>query len=232
MSEDRPRQFTPQMLIGLMVISIGVLFTLDNFGMVQDWDRHVLRYWPAGLLAIGLMKLWQSRDGMGGSFGGLLFTIAGGWLLLEQTTLIRISFTDLWPLLLVLFGGYLVWQGVAGPRPRAAGDSNATVNATAILGGITRGNNSRAFKGGQITAVMGGCELDLRQASIDAEAVFDVFALWGGIEIRVPDDWTVVSRVVPLLGGFADSTRPAQTAPAKRLVIRGFVIMAGVEVKN
>lgn len=224
-------RLTPQLLIGLIVISIGVLFTLDNVGIVR-WDRYVLRYWPAGLIAIGLVKLWQSHDGMGGAFGGLLFTIAGGWLLLEQTTLIRISFMDLWPLLLVLFGGYLVWQGVVGPRPRSTSDANATLNATAILGGITRGNNSRAFKGGDITAVMGGCELDLRQANIEGEAVFDVFALWGGIEIRVPEDWTVVSRVMPLLGGFADSTRPPQAALTKRLVIRGFVIMAGVEVKN
>jgi hypothetical protein len=41
-----------------------------------------------------------------------------------------------------------------------------------------------------------------------------------------------VSRVVPVLGGFADSTRPPPSALGKRLVVRGFVIMAGVEVKN
>ena len=79
---------------------------------------------------------------------------------------------------------------------------------------------------------MGGCEIDLRQASIDGEAVIDVFALWGGIEIRVPEDWTVVSRVMPILGGVEDKTRPPQTAAGKRLVVRGFVVMAGVEMKN
>jgi predicted membrane protein len=231
MAENRPIQLTPQLIIGLMVIGIGVMFTLENFGFVR-WDRSVLRYWPVGLIAIGLAKLWQSREGSGGAFGGFAFTIAGLWLLLEQTTLIRISFVDLWPLVLVMFGAYLVWQGVSGPRSRSTNESNASVNATAILGGITRGNNSRAFKGGDLTAVMGGCEIDLRQASIEGDAAFDVFALWGGIEIRVPEDWTVVSRVVPVLGGFSDTTRPPQSALTKRLVIRGLVIMAGVEVKN
>ena len=51
---------------------------------------------------------------------------------------------------------------------------------------------------------MGGCEIDLRHASIDGEAVIDIFALWGGVELRVPPDWTVVSRVTPILGGVDD----------------------------
>lgn len=227
--ENRPTRVSPQLLLGLMVIGVGVLFTLENLG-VAHWNRYIFRYWPAGLIAIGLLKLWQSRGG-GGAFGGLLFTLAGTWLLLEQTALVRISFADLWPLLLVLVGGFLVWQGVAGPRRRTADDTNSTISAMAILGGVSRGNNSRVFKGGDLTAIMGGCELDLRQAGLDQPAVIDVFALWGGIEIRIPPDWTVVSRVTPFLAGFSDSTRPSQTA-TKQLVIRGFIMMAGVDVKN
>jgi len=224
-------RLTPQLVVGLMVIALGVLFTLDNFGLAR-WDQRWLRYWPAGLIAIGLVKLWQARLGTGGAFGGFVFTLAGTWLLLEQTTLIRISFLDLWPLLLVFVGVYLVWQGVSGPRPRPAADMHSTVSAMAILGGVHRNSTARAFKGGDLTAILGGCELDLRQAGIEGEAIVDVFAIWGGIEIRVPDDWIVDSRVVPVMAGFEDKTRPAQTAASKRLIVRGFVIMAGVEVKN
>jgi predicted membrane protein len=79
---------------------------------------------------------------------------------------------------------------------------------------------------------MGGCEIDLRQAAIDGEAVIEVFALWGGIEIKVPEDWTIGSRVVPILGGFEDKTRPQRGAAAHRLLIRGFAIMGGIEIKN
>ena len=228
--EGRPTRFTPQLLLGLMVIGIGVLFMLENLG-VAHWNRYIFRYWPAGLIVIGLLKLWQSRGG-GGGFGGLLFTLAGTWLLLEQTALVRISFADLWPLLLVFVGGFLVWQGVAGPRRRVTDDTNSTVSAVAVLGGVSRGNNSRAFKGGDLTAIMGGCEIDLRQAGLEQPAVIDVFALWGGIEIKIPPDWTVVSRVTPFLAGFSDSTRPTQAASTKQLVIRGFIMMAGVDVKN
>lgn len=161
-----------------------------------------------------------------------MFVVIGTWLLLEQTALVRLSFWDMWPALLVFFGLFLVWQGLSGPRRRPIGDSNAFVSATAVLGGVARGNNSSAFRGGDLTAVMGGCEIDLRHASIDGEAVLDVFALWGGIEMRVPEDWTVVSRITPILGGVDDKTRPPQAASRHRLVLRGFVVMAGVEIKN
>ena len=56
--------------------------------------------------------------------------------------------------------------------------------------------------------------------------------MWGGIEIRVPDDWTVDLRGVPVLAGFVDKTRPPAMATEKRLVIRGMALMGGVEIKN
>jgi predicted membrane protein len=226
----RPR-FTPQALFGFIVIIVGVLFTLDNLN-VLDAEAY-LQYWPAGLVAVGLLKLWQVRAGHGIA-GGVLLVALGGWMLLERIVAIQIRLHDVWPLFFVFLGGYLVWKGFGGsPRPRSS-DDNAHVSALAIMAGVVRGNNSSAFQGGDLTAIMGGCEIDLRHASIaGTEAVIDVFAFWGGIEIRIPEDWTVVPRITPLMGGFEDKTRPSATGPAgKRLVLRGIVIMGGVGVKN
>jgi predicted membrane protein len=226
---DSDLRFTPQLLMGLFIVIVGIVFTLDNLGMAEA-ERYV-RYWPLGLIAVGSLKVWQSRGG--GAFVGLLFIIAGTWLLLESLDIVNVPFWRMWPLLLVLFGASMIWQGVRGGRRlAAAADTNDTLSALALLGGMNRGNNSRAFKGGDLTAVMGGCEIDLRQAAIEGEAVIDVFAIWGGIEIRVPESWTVIGRVSPILGGFEDKTRPPHEVSTQRLVIRGIVIMGGVEVKN
>lgn len=220
---------TPQLVMGLLIIIVGVLFTLDNLGIAYAEDY--LRYWPAGVIAIGLVKLWDGRGATSGSFAGFLFVLAGMLLLADSLGVMRVSIGQLWPLVLVFFGASMVWRGMYG-RAALSSDSTATVSGIAILGGVKRGNNSRAFKGGDLTAVMGGCEIDLRQAAIDGEAVIEVFAMWGGIEIRVPEDWTVISRVIPLLGGVEDKTRPPQGATTHRLVLRGFAIMGGIEVKN
>lgn len=222
-------RLTPQLVLGLLIVIVGVLFTLDNMGLAYAEDY--LRYWPVGLIAIGLVKLWQAGKGRCGGFGGVIFVGIGTLLLLDSLDMVRISVNEIWPMLLVFFGASMVWRGWYGRRAIAA-DSAATVSGIAILGGVKRGNNSRAFRGGDLTAIMGGCEIDLRQAAIDGEAVIEVFAMWGGIEIRVPEDWTVNSRVVPLLGGMEDKTHPPQGATTHRLVLRGFAIMGGIEVKN
>ena len=220
---------TPQLVLGVMIAAVGVLLTLDNMGVAHAADY--LRYWPVGLIAIGLVKLWQAGQGRCGGIGGTLFVGAGALLLLDALDLIRLSTDAVWPMVLVFFGMSMVWRGWSGGRPAAA-DQSAFISGMAVLGGVKRGNNSRAFRGGDLTAIMGGCEIDLRQAAIDGEAVIDVFAMWGSIELRVPDDWTVNSRVVPLLGGVEDKTHPAPGSTAHRLVLRGFAVMAGVEVKN
>lgn len=271
-------RITPQLILGLLIIFVGVVFMLDELGIAPAISY--LRYWPVALIAIGIAKMLQARDG-GGAFAGLVFTIAGVWLQAEELDIIHVSLRNVWPIGLVLVGGYLVWQGLtnrpavrpepatpfapeptsggfeghtpwidsanaaplpdatvpsasfrAEKTPPAPGDPNATMSVMAIMGGVTRGNNSRAFRGADVLAFMGGCELDLRKAAINGEAVIDVFAMWGGIEIRVPEDWTVVSHIVPLMAGVDDKTRPPQTATAHRLTLRGFILMAGVEVKN
>jgi predicted membrane protein len=219
-----------QVVIGLVVTAVGLVLTLDNLGLV-DAERY-LRFWPAVFVLIGLLKLWRSLRRHTSAFGAFVFLAIGAWLLLEETAVVRVSFRDLWPVLLVFFGGFLLWQGWSIPRNLHAGDAGASVSATAILGSVSRGSNSSAFRGGQLTAMLGGCELDLRQAAIDGEAIVEVFALWGGIELRVPEDWTVESRVTPVLGGVDDQTRPPRTASRHRLVLRGLVLMAGVEIKN
>jgi predicted membrane protein len=226
----RPRRRAgPQLVIGLLIIVVGLLFTLDNlgFGIAQKY----LRYWPAGLIVLGLTKLWYARDGRGGAFGGFIITLIGLWLLLEATVDIRISLRDMWPVLLVFFGAYLVWRGITGPRPVRV-DGKGSISATALLSGIKRRNSSRAFSGGDVTAIMGSCEIDLRQAAINGDAMLDVLAVWGGIEITVPDDWAVMLDVTALLGAVEDRTRPPLGAAAHRLTIRGAVVMGGVEVRN
>lgn len=226
---DTRQVMTPHLIFGLIIIAVGVLFTLDNLGIVHA-DRY-LRFWPAALILVGILKLGHARAGAG-AFGGSIITAAGVWLLLQETALVRVSFWDLWPMLLVCFGAYLVWQGATGRAHRGPADDGDTVSALAVLGGFSRGSNSRRFRGGDLTVFMGGCEIDLRQAAINGDATIDVFAMWGGIELRVPEDWTIISSVNAVLGGVEDKTRPPLGLSTHRLTIRGVVVMGGLEIKH
>jgi predicted membrane protein len=111
-------------------------------------------------------------------------------------------------------------------------DSSDYIQATAILGGFNRKCASQQFRGGDFTAIMGGGKIDLRDAQMETDqAVIDVFAVMGGMEIQVPMDWSVEQGFVPILGGYDDKTRKAP-GKSKRLLIHGTTIMGGISVSN
>ena len=79
---------------------------------------------------------------------------------------------------------------------------------------------------------MGGGKLDLRDATIaSGQAVVKVFAVMGGFEILVPETWNVMVEATPFLGGVDDKTK-VNTGIGSRLIIRGFVMMGGMDIKN
>ena len=230
----KPR-LSSQVVIGLMVIAVGVIFTLDNLGIIYAEDY--LRYWPTALVLIGGVKVWNARKDGHGWFSGLLFLGVGSYMLINQISYFRVDPRVIFPMFLVFLGGYMVWRGVfAGSRRSNASDGMNRFSSLAVMGGAARRSNSQAFEGADLTAIMGGCDIDLRDASIapNADAIIEVFAFWGGIELKVPEDWVVVNRVIPLMGGVDDKTRTpiASSTPQKRLIVRGIVIMGGIGIRN
>jgi predicted membrane protein len=230
---SRSQQAT-QALIGILIILVGLLLFLDNLDILEADDA--LRWWPVLLMAIGVFKLVQPR-GSGGKLFGFILLVVGAVILLGNLRLVYIYLWDLWPVVIVLIGGSMIWRAVSERRQRVRAEGGGEVDdvrigGAAFLGGLSRGNASQDFKGGSLTAVMGGCEIDLRRASMkEPEAVVDVFTWWGGIELKVPKDWSVVIDATPILGGIEDKTdHPADAT--KRLVIKGVAIMGGVAVKN
>jgi len=224
---------TVRLIFGLTVIAVGVLFLLGNMGILNP--REYLRFWPALLIIAGLIHILQPYRGSRFSMG-IILVIVGSVLLLDRLDIIHFSIRDFWPLILIVIGIMMVLNNSVFHR-KSSPDSNETETAdsflkeSAILGGFNYKCNSQDFQGGDLTAIMGGVEIDLRDASIEKEAVVDVFAVMGGVEIQVPNDWMVHLKGSPILGGIEDKTHTEKDA-TKRLVIRGTVIMGGVTIKN
>ena len=121
--------------------------------------------------------------------------------------------------------------GSARPKDDPRDDADAVLRVDAIMGGFERQVSSQRFRGGQITSIMGGCEIDLTHAQIEGEAHLNVFTLMGGITLRVPNDWTIIIRGTPILASIEDRTR-VPIDGSRRLVITANAILGGVEVRN
>jgi predicted membrane protein len=245
--ESRARfRITGQLVVGVAIAVVGVLFTLDNLHILRA--RDYLQFWPLAVIAIGLVHIAQARTGAG-VLGGAIWIVVGAVLLGNRLGLVSVNIWNYWPLLLVLIGGRIVLQTMSprasmragdpvaltggGFPAQASDDAGDLVSAVAVMGGFDRKVTSHAFRGAELTAFMGGGKLDLRDAlPAGGQAIVNVFSLMGGFEIIVPETWSVSLEVTPFMGGVEDKARTSASPSAPRLVVRGFVMMSSVEIKN
>lgn len=221
--------------VGVCFIVLGVLLLLERNDMLAM--EQIVKLWPVALIVLGAAAVWQasrSGDAMPRSGSG------AGWLL--------------W---LVVIGA------VASYTYDRRADQSATggdVNAFAVMGS-DRPTIEGVFRRGRITAVMGGVDMNMRNATLapGETAVLDVFAMWGGANIRMPETWDVSIEATTVAGGINDQRRggdadappaveppagadqaaapdaAASAAPAlapPRLIITGTVVMGGVNLRR
>jgi predicted membrane protein len=234
---------TPRLIVGLAIALFGVVLVMDRLNLVMA--DQVLRWWPAVIMAVGALIFRQSRH-VGGGANGVVVMIIGGWLLLNTLGIVQLRFWELfWPMVLIGIGSVLVLQAMRRRRQETvgggSGGSDDTMTIFAVLGGAKRSSLSTRFRGGEVTAFMGGFQIDLRQATIPPgeEAVLDIFTVMGGGEVVVPPSWTVATPIVPVMGGIDDKriaplpgTVDTGGRPAPRLVLRGLLLMGGIEIKS
>jgi predicted membrane protein len=236
---ERPRRieelFSARLVVGLVIVALGILLLADNLDLVNA--RRVLRYiWPLALVAIGVVMVRRPDTRRSRAWGWVFITV-GIWIFLGRLGWIGVSVWDLLvPGVLLFLGGMLVWRALSGPPKEIqveGAEHTEFVRAFACMSGVELRPVSRPFRGADLTAVMGGIKLDLSDARMEGEtATLDLFAFWGGVEIYVPPDWTVTSKVTTLLGGYIDKRRPTSVVPTKTLILRGMIVMSGIEVKN
>jgi predicted membrane protein len=233
-TEPRPnRAVTPALVIGIAIILFGLGLTLDNFDFRFQYMHYVFRFWPVVLIAVGLLKL---RACHGTCVGGYLLTGAGFVLLLK--TAWNMSIGDfIGPMIVMGVGIFIVLRALKQHRqvPPELQQSEGFLRGNAILSAFKHRHQSQAFRGGELTSIFGGFEVDLRQALIEGpSARLDTFIMFGGGDLRVPEGWEVVVQATAIFGGVNDKTAPLPmgTEGRPRLVITGLVLFGGIEIRH
>ena len=213
-----------RMLAGAGVIGVGVLALLGNIDIINFaslWST----WWPLVFVAIGaIMFIGNKQDVIGPTF----FVVGGLALLLNNLQLLEFNVLSLfWPLIIILIGWSIIRQGYTKTTTQTGDD-----NYFAMMSGAESRNTNKNYTGGKATAIMGGIDIDLRDAQIKKSASLEVFVLMGGIDIRVPRGWVVRSQTMVFLGGTENKADDTTASSSPVLTIVGNVILGGVTVRH
>jgi len=109
------------------------------------------------------------------------------------------------------------------------------IDESNIFSGSKRKFNQETFRGGKISNVFGGTEIDLSQTTLaDGVSILEIESVFGGVELIIPSDWHVKIHTHSVFGGFVDkrSNITSENTSDKELIIKGENIFGGGVIKN
>lgn len=226
---------TARISTGFVLIVLGGLFLLDNYGIINFSLPDFLWHWEYILIGLGTILLITSQN----KTAGTILVLVG---------LLNL-FPEFWPLILVALGIYIILKRNGthhkninteqkldnGEKETNESNQMNSLDDVSIFGGGTKSFTSNNFTGGKLTAIFGGSELHLENCQLaPGKNVLDLFTMFGGYTIYVPQDWDILIDVVPIFGGFSDKRIKDPNRvyeEGKTLIIKGMVLFGGGEVK-
>ena len=237
---------------GLIILIIGVAALLKAIAIpLPAW----LFTWPMIIILIGFIS--GVKSGFRGMTWFFMMLVGGAFLtgyivpdvevkkFVWPSVLIviglafilrpRRSFADCTPLEKKTSNGPgLVTEAESGVGGEAQNSSEEILDTTSIFGGIKKNILTKNFRGGDVTNIMGGTELNFSQSDIQGEVTLELTQIFGGTKLVVPSDWDVKSDVVAIFGGIEDKRSLENVAinPGKVLLLKGTSVFAGIEIRN
>ncbi|RZK69284.1 MAG: hypothetical protein EOO85_22685 [Pedobacter sp.] len=240
---------------GIIIIVVGLVLFLRNQGLdIPSW----IISWPMLLIVIGLLVGYK-RNFHGG--GWLAMVLIGGFFTLGKIT--DYSFSKYYfSLAFIALGLFLIFKPKRLSKKKAKAmwdkepadfsnlnsteqsdegyvktdiEDNDILDSVNVFGGSHQRIFSKNFKGGDVIAIFGGCDINLTQADFTDMITLDVVAIFGGCKIIVPPGWEVKSEVTAIFGGMDDKRSVGPTAtdgPRKVLIIKGVALFGGVDIRN
>jgi len=223
-------------VIGVILVIVGLFLVIRNTDFFPNYIDNIIFSWPMLLVTIGLVLTIGSS---GSKISGIIIMAVGAFFLIPRIFSETFQVYNLfWPAIFIIIGVIFIFTKRRGwnSESTASASGDDYIDYVNIFSGGERQIVSENFKGGKVTAIFGGSEIDLTKAKLaSGRSELELACVFGGTTIIVPDDWFVTIEDTAVLGGFGDSRKltPGRTVDStKQLVIKGAVVFGGGEIKS
>jgi predicted membrane protein len=212
-----------QIIFGGFFLLLGVSMLLQQFIPGLNINFFGLLF-PGMLILAGVSVIYRQPRKI--FLGGVFVFLGLAWAV---NNLFGLSFLQFWPVVFILIGASIIF-GKTNHAQHAEYSEGSGLNENVIFWGLQK-RVVGEFKHGEINAIFGGAEIDMREAKIADNATLDCNAVFGGVSLMLPKDVKIDSSGTGIFGGFSDQSHPTEGAH-KTLRLTGAAIFGGVEVKN
>lgn len=222
-----------KILWGIALIAIGGIFALNAFG-VTDIQLFFDGWWTLFIIVPCFIGIFSEREKTGNIIGLLI----GVFLLLCCQNIL--GFDMLWklafPAIIVIIGLKLIFGAVFGDKTMKLLESSKQSGDNIKIGCATFSGqdlifDGEQFSGAELTAVFGGVKCDLRHAIIEKDCAITATAIFGGIDIFVPDYVNVKVNSNSIFGGVSEKKHRPTVQGAVTVYINATCMFGGVEIK-
>ena len=248
--------FHSGILFALLAIGTGILLLCFNGGVLTIAWKWFFISWPMLLFVLGCCELCKIHY-----IPGIVLISLGAFFLVPRFSeifpgaLFNGQFLSTWWPVFIIIGGLLIFFSILfKPKQlifihthhrhaKGCRDNNHSttqeenkdgkINYQCIFSGMEQVILDPIFKGGNIEVVFGGIELDLRRTSLpEGETFLYVRAVFGGVEIKTPENWHIEIRSESFLGGVSDERPKSQQIDfSGKLIIVANAVFGGVSIE-
>ena len=196
---------------GIAIVALGVIFGGNAIGLF-NFDVFFDGWWTLFIIVPSAVSLITEKERL----QSLAFLGAGIIMLLAAQHVFEweVAWKAILALFLILIGLSIIFRSIFHSKndkeveKKVKDADDKTMDAqTAVFSGSERVYNDEVFSGSNMVAVFGGAELDLRKAKFTKDTVIKAFALFGGVEIKVPEDVNIKSKSGFIFGGISDDRK-------------------------
>jgi predicted membrane protein len=219
--------------LGWAFILLGLLFFFNSMDILHFSISKIVFSWPFFFLVIGIfITINTNKKLLGGILSGL------GIIFLIPRVFPQIDYdgTIVFAIIFISIGVYIIFNKIEKEKKSFDYQKKDILDDVSIFGGAEKSITSENFKGGSITSIFGGSEINLKGCKLSENTnVIDILCVFGGTTLIVPNDWNVIINVTPIFGGFSNKITKDPSANIdvnKTIIVKGLIIFGGAEIKT